>query len=72
MILKAPTTEQREIISRLMFNRDGAALLAYLRDALAENSTRLDVDDDAHRVRMYQGVSRALRDMIALLNPVSK
>ncbi len=71
MILKTPSTEQRELLSRLMFSKDGAGLLAYLKEASAQNATRLEIDEDVHRVRMYQGVGRALHDLIDLLNPVS-
>lgn len=71
-MIKAPSNEQREALARLQFSRDGKEMLTYLQEAFAEAQTRCMVDDDPHRVRAYQGVSRALRGLIDLLNPVSQ
>jgi hypothetical protein len=69
--MKAPSPEQREAMARLQFTRDGKALYDFLVSALDEASQRIVGDDDPHRVRVFQGECRTLRDLIKLLSPVS-
>jgi hypothetical protein len=69
--VKNATAEQREAINRLTFIKDGKVLVAYIEDCLAETVVRMVKDDDASRVRLYQGECRALRVLSELLNPVS-
>jgi hypothetical protein len=69
--MKAPNQEQREALERLNFSKDGKDLLRFLEEALAEANTRMTMDDDVDRVRIFQGEARTLRGLIALLKPVS-
>lgn len=64
--MKAPTTEQREAIERLAVSRDGKLLLQYLQDCQEETLTHMVSDEDAHRVRVYQGELRMLRYLIGV------
>lgn len=69
--MKVPNTEQRDALSKLQFSRDGKVLTNYLQLWLEESTARVIADDDPHRVRMWQGECRALRELIVLLTPVS-
>lgn len=69
--MKTASVEQREAIARINFTKDGKMLYDYLTEALQEANRRIISDDDGHRVRLFQGECRALRDLITLLNPVS-
>lgn len=65
--VKAPTPEQREAIERLAVNRDGKLLLQYLQQCQEQTVTQMVSDEDAHRVRAYQGELRALRYLLTLV-----
>lgn len=58
-------------MARLQFSRDGKALYDFLVSAADDVGQRIVGDDDPHRVRLFQGEGRALRDLIKLLSPVS-
>lgn len=69
--MKTPTTEQREALGRLQFSRDGKVLVDYLREADGEAKNAIVAVEDPHRVRLMQGESRVLRELLKLLVPVS-
>lgn len=66
--MKAPNAEQREALARLRFDTsNGKRLLEYLDEWLAESTTGMALDNDAYRVRLWQGEVRALRYLLELL-----
>ena len=65
------TPEQKEAIGRLQYTRDGKMLVECLQTTIVDLSNRIAMDDDMHRVRMFQGNVRTLRELIGLLTPVS-
>lgn len=69
--MKAPTIEQREALARIKFSKDGKMIVEFFIEALQEANDRIVRDDDANRVRLFQGECRALRELISYLNPVS-
>jgi hypothetical protein len=64
-----PTATQLEAIQRVAGRPEGEAILEYLKACMDDIQGRLIYEEDAQRVRAFQGESRVLNALLKVWKP---